>query len=141
MIRLRRKIELAQTDFRTYCIELRARKRGAPPRDRLGGQREDGRYTVKVGLPDVEQADIDISVRDDMLVIAGETRDERRDEGEENGKTRFFSERRYGAFRRAFRLPMDVQQEDIAADFEDGVLALTLPGADAPDQERKIEIV
>ena len=58
---------------------------------------EDGKYTVRVELPGVKQDDIDIAVRDDMLVVTGEKREDRKEEGE----SYFFSERRYGAFRRA----------------------------------------
>jgi HSP20 family protein len=98
---------------------------------------EDKQYTVNVELPGVKQADIDISLRDDMLVITGEKRDERKEEGENY----FFSERSYGSFRRAFRIPQDVDQEAIGADFEDGVLTVSLPRSDkSAAQERKIEI-
>ena len=44
---------------------------------------EDGQYTINVELPGVKQGDIDISVRNDMLVISGEKRDARTEEGEE----------------------------------------------------------
>lgn len=102
---------------------------------------EEKQYTVTVELPGVKQADIDISVRDDMLVISGEKRDERKEESKDGGKTWFFSERSYGAFRRAFRLPQDVQQDAIAADFEDGVLTVNLPRATQNGRtERKISI-
>lgn len=98
---------------------------------------EDGKYTVRVELPGVKQDDIDIAVRDDMLVVTGEKREDRKEEGE----SYFFSERRYGAFRRAFRLPQDVSQDDIAANFEDGVLTVTLPRAtNDAGKERKISI-
>ena len=72
-----------------------------------------------------------------MLVITGEKHDERKKEG----KTFFFSERSYGAFRRAFRLPQDVDAAAIGAEYTDGVLTVSLPRtAQSAGQERKIEI-
>lgn len=80
-------------------------------------------YQIAMELPGVDQENIDIAVQDNMLVVTGE----KRFEHEEQGKSYFFSEREYGAFQRAFRIPPDADQEAIAADFRNGVLRLTLP--------------
>lgn len=82
-------------------------------------------YEIAMELPGVELADIDISVHDNMLVVAGEKQFER----EEIGKSYLFSEREYGAFQRAFRIPPDADPEGIDAELKSGVLTIRLPKA------------
>ena len=73
-------------------------------------------YEIKIELPGVAEKDIAVELHDNVLVVKGEKRFER----EENVKTYYFSERRFGAFHRSFRLPEDVDPEKISADFSDG---------------------
>jgi HSP20 family protein len=80
-------------------------------------------YDISIELPGVKEADIDISLKDGVLTIKGEKTDSR----EEKNATYYFSERSYGSFQRAFRVPEDVDTSAIAATFDDGVLALKLP--------------
>lgn len=79
-------------------------------------------YEITMELPGVEAEDIDVSVQDDMLVVSGEKRFER----EHTGKSYFFSEREYGAFQRAFRIPADADKDTVDADFKSGVLTITI---------------
>ena len=58
-----------------------------------------------------------------MIVVTGEKQSEQ----EQLGKNYFFSEREYGAFQRAFRLPPDANAEAIEADFKNGILAISVP--------------
>ena len=96
------------------------------------------RYEIAMELPGIEQADIDIAVQDGMLIVTGE----KRTEHEETGKSYFFSEREYGAFQRAFRLPPDVEADKINAELKNGVLRLWLPKKRAAEggPARKVEI-
>jgi HSP20 family protein len=80
-------------------------------------------YEITMELPGVDADDIDVAVQDGMLVVTGE----KRSEHEETGRSYFFSEREYGAFQRAFRIPADAQQEAIDADFKNGVLVICIP--------------
>lgn len=80
-------------------------------------------YEIAMELPGVEQENIDIAIQENMLVVTGEKRFER----EESGKSYFFSEREYGTFQRAFRIPPDADQEAIDAEFRNGVLRVKLP--------------
>lgn len=81
------------------------------------------RYEIAMELPGVELADIDIALQDGMLIVTGE----KRFEHEEVGKSYFFSEREYGAFQRAFRVPPDADADAIDAEFKNGVLMIQLP--------------
>ena len=94
-------------------------------------------YEINVELPGVKAADLDISMQDNSLVIRGEKRSER----QETGQSFYFSERDYGAFQRAFRLPPDADSDKIDAQFDDGVLCLKIAKqGQAKPAARKIEI-
>lgn len=97
----------------------------------------DERYEINIELPGVKPDDIHVEVHENVLTVRGEKRETR----EEKGKTWYFSERRFGSFNRSFRLPPDVQADDVEASVNDGVLTLSIPkpkpSARAP---RKIEV-
>ena len=94
-------------------------------------------YEINMELPGVKVEDVDITMQNDALVVRGEKRSERH----ETGQSFYFSEREYGAFQRAFRLPPDADSDQIDATFQDGVLKLKIAkrGATEPAQ-KKIEI-
>ncbi len=79
-------------------------------------------YEINVELPGVKTGDVDVSTEDNSLVVRGE----KRYEHEETGRTYFFSEREYGSFQRAFRLPPDADSDKIDAEFNDGILRLKI---------------
>ncbi|MDA7961783.1 MAG: Hsp20 family protein [Gammaproteobacteria bacterium] len=80
-------------------------------------------YEVAVDLPGVRKEDLAVSVKDNVLTIEAETRDERAD------ASVITSERRTGKHRRALRLGKAVDESKIRAAYRDGVLKLTLPRA------------
>ena len=86
----------------------------------------DEAVVVKTATPGVDPEDIDISITGDTLTIKGETKVDEEIE-EENYLCR---ERRYGAFSRSLTIPVAVQADEAEAEFEDGVLTLTLPKAE-----------
>ncbi len=81
---------------------------------------------VKMSAPGVKPEDIEISVVGDTLTIKGETKSE--GQFEEGNYIR--KERRFGAFQRTFSLPASVTSDKARAEFENGVLTLTLPKAE-----------
>jgi HSP20 family protein len=81
---------------------------------------------VKASLPGVKPEDIHISVTGDVLTLKGDVREEKAtDEAAYH-----LRERRYGAFARSLSLPVDVVADQAKAEFENGVLTLTLPKAE-----------
>ena len=82
---------------------------------------------VKAVLPGVKPGDVQISVTADVLTLKGEFSQE----NEQKDVTYHIREQRFGAFERALRLPTDVQTDKAKADFENGVLTITLPKAEA----------
>jgi HSP20 family protein len=80
---------------------------------------------VTAELPGMIAKDVDVSVDDGVLTISGEKEEEKK-EGEENTEFYLF-ERRYGSFRRSFTLPNAVDVDKISAEFDNGLLKVTLP--------------
>jgi HSP20 family protein len=99
--------------------------------------REDGHLVIKAEVPGVSSEDIDISVKDNVLTISGETKSE--EEVKEEDYVR--RERRYGSFCRSLALPVEAEGGKAEASFEDGVLTVTVPVAEEPQPEAvKIEV-
>ena len=81
---------------------------------------------VKALLPGIKSENIHISIANDILSIQGEMKEEKVTE-----KTRYhIRERRMGSFSRSVQLPISVVADKADANFEDGVLTLTLPKAE-----------
>lgn len=107
---------------------------GTPPVDFI---EHDDDYEVTAELPGLDQKDVEVKIVDGALVIHGEKKLER----EEKKEGAFFTERRYGAFKRSFRLPGNVDPEKVSASFDKGVLKVTLPkSAAGGGEEKKIDI-
>ena len=88
-------------------------------------------------MPGIDESNIDVKVSDGVLSIKGEKKEEK----EEKSKDRYLSERRYGSFQRAFRVPDGVDADKIEANFKNGVLTVTLPKTPAAvRREKKIAI-
>jgi HSP20 family protein len=78
---------------------------------------------VKADLPDVNPQDLDIHVENNVLTIRGE----RKFENQVNEENYLRVERAYGSFSRSFSLANSVKSEAIRADYQNGVLTLTVP--------------
>lgn len=81
----------------------------------------DKELRLRAELPGVEEKDIDIDLEGDVLTIRGEKREERTEDGDK----RRFVERSYGSFERSIQLPFAPEDQEIKADFKDGVLTVT----------------
>ncbi|HET9494408.1 MAG TPA: Hsp20/alpha crystallin family protein [Chloroflexia bacterium] len=82
---------------------------------------------VEAELPGINPDDVEVECEANRLIIKGESRDERSDEDKERGYR--YSERRYGSFYRAIPLPEGVNTDNAQANFKNGVLEVTFPGA------------
>jgi HSP20 family protein len=83
--------------------------------------------SIKATVPGSKAEDIQIAITGDTLSISGETRSEH----EEEGREYFVRERRNGSFSRSMTLPDNIDPDKAAADFEDGILTITLPKVEA----------
>ena len=78
---------------------------------------------VKADLPDVDPKDLDIRVENNILTIRGERKFEKKVSEDKYLRV----ERAYGSFSRSFSLANTVNAEAIKADYQNGVLTLTIP--------------
>jgi HSP20 family protein len=83
----------------------------------------DKEIVVEAELPGIEEKDISLSLQDGVLTIRGEKKHEY-DEEKENYRV---MERRYGSFQRSMRLPDTVDEDKVEANFNNGVLKVSLP--------------
>ena len=95
----------------------------------LGGDvfEDENSLRVRLEVPGMEKADMDIEVLDDALVVKGEKRFERQ---ETEGRWRVM-QCAYGSFRRVVPLPVAVKAEEAKASYKNGVLRVELPKAEA----------
>lgn len=92
---------------------------------------------LKADLPDVDQKDIDVRVENQTLTIAGQ----RKFEKEEKRKGFHRIERSYGNFVRSFAVPSAFNTDQIAAQYKNGVLTVTLPKKEtAKPRQVKVEV-
>ena len=92
----------------------------APAVDIYEGEHE---LVVKADLPDIKPEELDIRVENNILTIRGE----RKFEKKVDEKNYLRVERAYGSFARSFSLASTVNTEAIKADYQDGVLTLSIP--------------
>jgi HSP20 family protein len=89
----------------------------------------DKAYDITAELPGIGPDNVTVTVADDVLTIQGEKKDER----EVKEASYHLSERRFGSFRRDMMLPADADRDGIKADFDKGVLHVSIPkSATAP---------
>jgi HSP20 family protein len=89
-------------------------------------------FEIELAAPGLTKDDFKISVENRVLTISTEKRDEHEDK-RQNGYTR--REFSYTAFSRSFALPDNVNEEEVAANYKDGVLKLSL--TKVPEKQNK----
>ena len=89
-------------------------------------------YIVQASVPGVNPDDIEITMEKNVLTISGESRADENIHGEEYR----LRERRFGSFSRSIHFPVEVNSDSIKADYEHGVLSLTVPKAEEVKPKR-----
>ncbi len=103
---------------------------------RLDVKETEDAVEVEAELPGIDAKNVDVSVHNHCLRIAGEKKQEK-EEKDDNGYR--VTERSYGRFERHIALPENVDEEEIAADYKDGVLHITVPKTEVA-KPKKIEV-
>src|SRR6185312_6291452 len=91
----------------------------APPVDIY---EDEHNIALKIEVPGIDEKDIDVRIDNNTLSVHGERKIEK-EEKEENFRR---VERQYGSFTRSFTLPSSVDSENVSADYDKGVLKITL---------------
>ncbi len=96
----------------------------------------DSEIRLDLELPGLKPEDVELTAENGVLTVRGEKKTERK-EGEESRY--HVVERTYGSFLRTFQLPQGVDEDQIKAEFENGILAIRIPKAALP-QPKRIQI-
>lgn len=84
---------------------------------------QDSGYQVYCELPGVDKKDVDVTISGNVLTIKGE----KKGKSEKKDAKFYRKESTYGSFQRTLSLPKDIQNDDVKADFQDGVLKIEIP--------------
>jgi HSP20 family protein len=93
----------------------------------------DNDITIDLELPGLKPENVEIAAENGSLTIRGDKRAERK-EGDESRY--HLVQRSYGTFMRTFSLPQGVDENQIQAEFNDGVLSIRIPKAALPQPKR-----
>jgi len=108
---------------------------GNPAGPALNIYEEGEHFVVETPLPGLKPEDINVTLEQGVLTIQGETKAEE----ERQGRNYLVREHRTGRFSRSVRLPESVDEDAVQANYEHGVLRLTVPKAGRA-KARRIEI-
>ena len=86
----------------------------------------DNEIVVKAALPGIKADEVQINITGDVLTLKGEVKQSE----EVKEKAYHIHEQRWGAFERTLILPANVIADKAKADFENGILSITLPKAE-----------
>lgn len=83
----------------------------------------DEAFRIRLDVPGMTKEDITVNLQNNALTVSGERTSERKEDDEEYVRV----ERAFGTFHRTFRLPDAVDEKNIEATYEDGVLTIDVP--------------
>ncbi|HSR19973.1 MAG TPA: Hsp20/alpha crystallin family protein [Anaerolineales bacterium] len=86
----------------------------------------DSDVVIRATLPGLKAEDVEINVTGEMITIKGQSKQQ----SETKEKAYHIREQRWGAFERSLALPTTVLSDKAKAEFEDGILTITLPKAE-----------
>ena len=95
-----------------------------------------GQFVVRADLPGLKREDVKVELTNNVLTISGE----RKEEKEEKREGYYRSERSYGSFYRQIPLPEGAKTDTAKAEFNDGVLQVTMQAPAREPQKRLLEI-
>ena len=123
MMTLREAMDRLFDDAFTRPLDLRDGGWSAPAIDMY---QTDDEVVVKAALPGFKADEVQINVTGDMLTLKGEMKHEE----DKQDKAWHIREHRWSSFERSITLPTDVRADKASADYENGILTVTLPKAE-----------
>lgn len=98
---------------------------------------KDGNLVIRAAVPGIDPKDLEITIESNVLSIRGETKTENQSENEKI----YRREVSYGTFSRSIRLPEKLDLEKVSADFNHGMVTITMPRLpEVKPQVRKVEV-
>lgn len=96
-------------------------------------------YVITAELPGISPENVEVAMSDGMLTLKGTKLEERKED--QKDRTFHLWERSYGEFERTFRFPLDVKEDKITAEFNNGILTVKVPKMEVtPPKSRTIPI-
>ena len=100
---------------------------------RLEDEMVEGRYEVRAEMPGIDpEKDLDITVRDGQLTIKAE----RSEKKEFDGRSEFS----YGSFVRTVSLPAGINEDDIKATYDKGILTVSMAVSEPSSAEKHVKV-
>jgi HSP20 family protein len=96
----------------------------------------DNELRLKVDMPGVAAEDVEVMLNDDVLTIRGEKKVERKEDRE----NAHLIERSFGTFQRSLRLPFRVSADEVKANFDNGVLTVTVPKPSGEGRSNRVSV-
>jgi HSP20 family protein len=103
---------------------------------RMDISEDDKEIRVIAEMPGATPDNVEVIIDDDVLTIRGERAQER----EVNRKNYHLVERSTGVFQRSLRLPAPVDASQVQANFDNGVLTITIPKTGAQERSRRVQV-
>jgi HSP20 family protein len=97
---------------------------------------KEGKLLVTAELPGLKKEDVQVHIDGDTLVVEGE----RKQEKEEKREGYYHSERSYGKFYRSIRLPEGAKADQVAAQFNNGVLEVSVPIPEVKAKRQEVPV-
>lgn len=93
---------------------------------RVDVKEESNSYTLEMELPGRSEKDVNIELDHDNLTISSKLEESKEEKKDEKKGKYILKERRTTGFERRFKLPNDVNQEEISANFKNGILTINM---------------
>lgn len=94
----------------------------------------DKSYIIEVAAPGMKKENFKVECEENTLIIRGEVKEEKSDEHSQYTRREF----RFTSFERRFSLPDDANQEEIKAEYKDGLLVITIAKIATPPRKSKV---
>jgi HSP20 family protein len=93
-------------------------------------------YKIDMAVPGLDKKDFNIEIENDQIVVWGERKEEKVEEKDKITKREFH----YGSFKRSFTLPETADAEKINANYNNGVLSISIAKKEEAKQNAKRQI-
>lgn len=101
---------------------------------------DNNEITLDIELPGIDPEQVEVSIDNGTLTVRGEKRESRKEKNDAGeGGYYHVIERNYGSFVRTFQLPQGIDENQVNAEFNNGVLEIRIPKAALP-QPKRVEI-
>jgi HSP20 family protein len=94
----------------------------------------DSEYTVEVAAPGYKKDSFNIEIKNDYLIVSSKNKEEKEEKNEKYYKKEFA----YSSFKRSFLLPENVDENDIKASYNEGILNISIPKKEKVEKAKRL---